>query len=82
MHRLGPGSVVTAAFGSNKFLVTYPDVLRDGFPHHVTNATMHGRLIGTHTIVNVDISLVHDDVVSRSWLRESHLFSCCSVESA
>ena len=46
-----------ATFGVNKFLVTYPAIVKQQFPLHVPRTTVYGRLIGHHTIVNMDVSL-------------------------
>jgi nucleotide-binding universal stress UspA family protein len=40
--------------------VTYPAVVAEEFPDHVTNATIHARLISDAAIINVDVSLHHD----------------------
>ena len=58
-HRVS--AVYQASFGENRFLLTYPPALRQRFPDHVPRLTAYGRLAGTFTLVNVDISLVHDE---------------------
>ncbi len=55
---------LTAKFGENKFLVTYPSFTQQQFPHHVRNATVIGRLANSTAIVNVNFELDHDDEVS------------------
>jgi hypothetical protein len=62
-RRIQQGSTIEARYGVNNFLVTYADVTAEQFPEHVTNATLFGRLVGRHTLVNVDISLTHDATV-------------------
>ncbi len=54
---------LVATFGVNKFLVTYPAIVKQQFPLHVPRTTVYGRLIGHHTIVNMDVSLDFDDKV-------------------
>jgi hypothetical protein len=56
-------TTITASFGVNKFLVTYPPQLAALYPDHVRHTSFFGRLINRDTIVNVIPSLYHDDVL-------------------
>ena len=58
--------MLAASFGVNKILVTYPDVVKAQFPHHVTNTTLYGRLANKDALINVDFELDHNDQVWRA----------------
>ena len=52
-----------ASYGKNKLLVTYPPLLKQLYPDHVTNITLYGRLISLEAIINVQPSLYFDKEV-------------------
>ena len=61
--RLCPGCSLTAAYGRNAFIVSYPPLLAALYPDHVTNVTLYGRMLNTETIINVNPSLFHNEQV-------------------
>jgi hypothetical protein len=70
-RRVLPGDVLQASFGRNALLVTYPAVVGRQFPDHVTNATVYGRLLGSHALVNFDVELAHNDAVSYDFRQQA-----------
>ena len=60
VNQLCYGCGLKASYGKNKLLVTYPPLLKQLYPDHVTNITLYGRLLNNKTIVNVDTSLNYD----------------------
>lgn len=64
--RVVRGSTLSAVYGRNTFVVSWPHSVFQAFPHHVQNMTVFGRLISAEAIVNVDISLEVDAEVHAS----------------
>lgn len=64
--RVVRGSTLSAVYGRNTFVVSWPHSVFQAFPHQVQNMTVFGRLISAEAIVNVDISLEVDAEVHAS----------------
>ncbi len=58
------GGYLTAKYGVNTFIVSYPDIVKQQFPEHVVNSTIYGRLANAERMINVDFALTHDPTVS------------------
>ena len=61
--RVCDGCSLTASYGRNRLLVSYPPLLAQQYPTHVTNITLYGRLVNNEHVININPSLYHDDQV-------------------
>ena len=68
-----------AAFGVNRFLVTYPAIVAEQFPSHVTSVTAVGRLANVDRLINVDVELHHDDKVTQRLVSESRCWTTIAM---
>jgi hypothetical protein len=65
--RLCLGCSLTAQYGINRLLVTYPPRLAELYPEHVKHLTLFGRLLNNDYIMNLNVSFFHDEAVSGSF---------------
>ena len=75
--RLCLGCSLTARYGVNRLLVSYPPRLAQLFPEHVKHFTLYGRLLNNEYIVNLNVSLSHDNSVRLQCLC-SLVWAVCS----
>lgn len=70
-RRVGEKTGLVARYGSNTFVVRYPQQLAEDYPRHVVSTTLYGRLVSPDAVVNTVISLHHDDEVR---------YTCCAFK--
>lgn len=63
-RRVWKGQNLTAHYGINTFLVTYPESVAGDFPVAVKAMTLIGRVLNHEHVIGVNISIDHDDKVS------------------
>lgn len=57
------GCYLMAAYGVNRFVVTYPPQLQALYKAAVTSASIFGRLVNAEHIVNVAVNFTHNTQV-------------------
>lgn len=78
-RRIDAANPFQAVYGVNKFLVTYPALVKQQFPQHVANTTLYGRLANSKNIVNLDVEFDHNEQVCVPELVPVHVLCACSL---